>query len=275
MRYGIAVWNFREEGVPLVRLVEEFADSGFDAVSFLPGQIVQCSDGEAQELLSLLRERDLVATVHGNFQMASADVETLVARLGDRLVALTMDAAMTADSCGHFYDGQKMAHFLAEIEDATDGTPLRFGVEDFPLDRLALDRYRDDLGPLLDCPRYGTLIDLGHLNLRVRQADYFRSMTPADYIRRVPLPIIEVHVHDNKGERDSHGPIGFGTVAFAEIAAALREVGFDGISTIEIAPSFHGSTPAASKPRASESLQAWRALWEESQATAGEATSQP
>ena len=262
MRYGIAVWNFREDGVPLVRLVEEFADAGFDAVSFLPGQLVQCSGAEAQEVASLLRQRGLVATVHGNFQMTFADVETLVGRLGDRLVALTMDAAMTTDSCGQFYDGPKMAQLLAEVEDITDGTTVRFGVEDFPLDRLALDHYREDLGPLLDCPRYGTLIDLGHLNLRLHQSDYFRNMTPADYIRRVPLPIIEVHVHDNQGERDSHAPIGFGDVPFAEIAPALRAAGFDGLSTIEIAPSFHGSTPAQSKPKAGESLDAWRALWE-------------
>ena len=266
MRYGIAVWNFQEPGSTLVGLVEVFAGFGFDAVSFLPGQVVNCGDAEAAALLALMRERSLVATVHGNFEMTRSDVETVVRRLGDRLAAVTMDAAMTADSCGHFYDGPRMAAFLREVEEATRQRGAQFAVEDFPLDGQALERYRADLAPVLDSPRYGTLIDLGHLNLRTRQADYFRNMTPADYIRRVPLPIIEVHVHDNKGERDSHAPIGFGDVPFAEIAPALREAGFDGISTIEIAPSFHGSTPAASKPKAMESLERWRAIWEGAEA---------
>jgi sugar phosphate isomerase/epimerase len=194
--------------------------------------------------------------------MTRADVETLLGRFGERLRVLTMDPCMTADSCGYSYDGARMARFLRQVEEATRATSVRFGVEDFPLDALALERDRAGLEPLLRCPRYGALIDLGHLNLRLKSGGYFRRLSPADYIRRVPVPILEVHVHDNAGDRDSHGPIGFGNVAFEEIARALRAVGFDGVSTIEIAPSFHGSTPAASKPRATESLERWRTLWE-------------
>ena len=262
MRYGIAVWNYQQEDEPLDGLVEEFAGFGFDAVSFLPSQLVSCEPETAAALLALLRERGMAATVHGNFEMTRADVATILERFGDRLAAVTMDAAMTADSCGHFYDAPRMAALLREVEEATRERGLRFGVEDFPLDSRALEHYRGDLAPILDCPRYGALIDLGHLNLRRRGTAYFARLSPADYIRRVPLPIIEVHVHDNEGQRDSHGHIGFGNVPFEEIAQGLRDIGFDGISTIEIAPSFHGSTPAESRPRARESLEKWRAIWE-------------
>jgi sugar phosphate isomerase/epimerase len=267
MRYGIAIWNYQEEGVPLLRLADEFAGFGFDAISFLPGQILDCEDAEAQELVALLREQDLAATVHGSFEMRQRDVETLLERLGESLRVLSFDAAMTADSCGHFYDAARMAALLRHVEGATRHTAVHFAVEDFPLDALALDRFRADLGPLPGCPRYGALIDLGHLNMRIHLTDYFGSLAPADYIRRVPLPIVEIHVHDNLGEKDTHAPIGFGNVDFEAVARGLREVGFDGVSTIEIAPSFHGSTPAASKPRARESLEKWREIWESASRT--------
>jgi sugar phosphate isomerase/epimerase len=87
-------------------------------------------------------------------------------------------------------------------------------------------------------------------------------MSVADYIGRLPLPIVEVHLHDNNGQKDEHGHFGLGNIDFGEVAAALKSVGFDGVSTIEIAPSFHGSTPAESKPRARESLERWKAIWE-------------
>jgi len=262
MRYGVAIWNYQEEGVALPRLAEELAGFGFDALSFLPGPLVKCEEPEARDLLALMQERGLVATVHGGFDMTRGHVETIVSRYGGCLRALTFDAAWTADSCGMFYDGPRMAPFLLEVEEVMKDTSVQFAVEDFPLDSRALERHRADLGPLLDCPRYGILIDVGHLNLRLRRAGYFKSQTPAEYIRRVPVPIIEIHVHDNAGETDSHGHIGFGNVDFEEVARGLREVGFDGISTIEIAPSFHGSTPGASKPRAKESLEKWRTIWE-------------
>lgn len=63
------------------------------------------------------------------------------------------------------------------------------------------------------------------------------------------------------GDRDSRGHLGFGNLPFEEVAAGLKAIGFDGISTIEIAPSFHGSTPAASRPHARDSLARWRGLF--------------
>jgi hypothetical protein len=45
------------------------------------------------------------------------------------------------------------------------------------------------------------------------------------------------------------------------VVDALETIGFNGISTIEIAPSFHDKTPAESKPMAKQSLEIWRDLW--------------
>jgi sugar phosphate isomerase/epimerase len=99
------------------------------------------------------------------------------------------------------------------------------------------------------------------MNLRMAQEDYFATDV-GDYISRLPLPIIEVHVHDNRGDRDSHEPLGAGDTPFPAVAGALMAVGFDGVSTIEIAPSFHGSTPGASKPHLQRTLETWRGMLE-------------
>lgn len=258
MRYGVAVWNFCEERTRLAGLVREFAGFGFDAVSFLPGQIVPLGEEEERELRGALDDHGLAATVHGNFDMTRADVERIVAALGKRLLAITMDAAMAADSRGYFYDAARMARLLVEIDSATRGAGVVFGVEDFPLDPAALEFYRGGLGPALPLERLGTLVDLGHANIRRSRGGYFKGIGPAEQISRLPLPVIEVHVHDNAGDRDAHAPLGDGSLPVDEAARGLAAAGFDGVSTIEIAPGFHGSTPAESKPRARESLERWR-----------------
>jgi sugar phosphate isomerase/epimerase len=83
-----------------------------------------------------------------------------------------------------------------------------------------------------------------------------------EYLARLPLPVWEVHLHDNSGDRDEHGHFGLGNVDFAAVAAGLKAIGFSGVSTIEIAPSFHGKTPAESKPLSAESLAQWKDMWE-------------
>ena len=264
MRYGIAIWNFAEADVPLTALVEEFGELGFDAISFSSGQFDKVGLSEWEEVGGLLQDRDLAATIHCSFSTKYGDLETAMRALGDAVHAVTFDAAMRSDSRGHFYDWEQMGEFLSRLAEDTQATDILFGVEDFPLDIVALQHYDDAIPTeVSDCPRWGTLIDLGHLNLRCHREPYFKALTPQDYIDSVPVPILEVHVHDNDGTKDSHEPIGAGNGPFDAMAEGLLAVRFDGVSTIEIAPSFHGSTPTESKPKARESLDRWRKLMEE------------
>ena len=262
MHYGIAIWNFVEESTWLPDLIAEFAGFGFDTISFLPGQLLDVPPEDARQAVSTLRELGLHATVHGDFAMSGEDVRRLAALLGPDYLCQTFDAALTETSWARLYDLPRMAALLGQVGEALALSGGRFGVEDFPLDQEAIAHYQEELAPLLAHPGYGMLVDLGHLNMRLSQHAYYRNFSPAEYLRRTPLPIIEVHVHDNHGDRDDHAPLGAGTGDFAALAAALREQGFTGVSTIEIAPSFHGSTPAADKPHARESLERWRKLLE-------------
>jgi sugar phosphate isomerase/epimerase len=262
MRYGIAIWNFAEPGIPLPDLMADFRDFGFDTISFTFRQLTGIPSAEARTVVEALRALGLAAAVHANFDLTADDARRLVDLLGPDLLTLTFDAAMSENSRGRFFDAARMVELLMQVGDILEPTTTRYGVEDFPLDAAAVDFYRDDLAPLLERPAYGMLVDLGHLNMRITAQPYFRRRGLAEYFRALPLPVLEVHVHDNKGDHDSHAHLGFGTGDFAAMASALQEKGFDGISTIEIAPGFHGSTPAEDRPRAQESLRTWRRVLE-------------
>ena len=261
MRCGIAVWTFRQPGVTLCNLIERFAGMGFEAVSCQPKQILELDGNETRDLTDLLRDHSLKMTVHASFELAADEAGRLLEVLGDALLCLTFDAARTTDSIGTFFDAARMAALLGDVRRLDGAGNLKLAVEDFPLDVRAMAHYRDELGDLANDPNYGTLIDIGHMNIRLRREPYFAALSVRDYLAAPPRPIVEVHLHDNDGTKDSHGHFGFGNVDFAAVAAGLRAVGFDGVATIEIAPRFHGSTPETSLPLTAESLATWRRLW--------------
>jgi len=268
MRYGLAVWNFADSDGSLVGFVEEFADQGFDTMSFSSGQFARVEDGEWKAVSKLLADRAMSATVHSSFDVDLARLMEVVGFLGDATRCITFDPAMRQDSRGHLFDWARMAQFMLRVREALAGAEVALAVEDCPLDQQALDYYADDIPGRLHCdPLWGVLIDVGHMNIRVSTVPYFRERGPQEYIAGVPRPIVEVHLHDNPGDRDSHEAIGTGTTDFAATAQGLRDVGFHGVSTIEIAPSLHDGDRTAEKPLAAESLATWRELMGPSKGT--------
>lgn len=262
MRYLIDAWAYQEPETGLRDLITEFADMGFDGVSVSVHQLLDLDADDAREVTALLHNRGLAMTVHSNFSLQPVDAERLLARLGDLLYCITFDAATVKRPCGTQYDATRMSALLQAVLAMSAGTDLRVGVEDFPLDQPTVDLYRDDLQPLLACPRHGMLLDVGHLNLRLRRAGRPAGPAVVESLRRLPVPVIELHLHDNRGQRDDHAPLGFGDIRFEEVATGLKGIGFDGVSTFEITPRYYGSTPAESKPHARESLACWKRIWE-------------
>jgi len=259
-RYGIASWNYQEPGADLAALIREFAACGFDTVSFLPSQVTGLSSAQRLELARTIEALNLGVTVHGSCHLAETEARCVTDTFGARLLNFTLDPLMWEDSRWTVYDGVRISAALRLVLAVTAGLPTRVGVEDFPLDAEAYAHYRGDLGALLENERAGILMDVGHMYLRMKRGYYFARMSSADYIARLPLRIIEIHVHDNNGTKDEHGHIGFGSVPFPAVAAGLKAVGFNGVSTIEVAPALHGSRPEMSKPLAIRSLEQWRRL---------------
>jgi sugar phosphate isomerase/epimerase len=259
MKCSVAAWLYVRDGKPLPHLVNEFADLGFDAVSFRCETIMNVDAAVRRDVSAVMAERGLTATVHTHGGMTDEGLDAVVDTFGERLYSITMDADKVNDSRGRFVDASATVAVLERIEKATRGTSVWFGAEDFPRDALALAYYRDDLAPLLNCPRFGLLVDVGHMNLHLRSLKYYRGVTPEEYFARLPLPLIELHLHDNDGTRDQHRYFGSGNNDFAAVARGVRAIGFDGVATIEAVPEWCDLTPDEAMPHAKASLDAWRA----------------
>ncbi len=263
MKYGVAVWNWLEPPRSLTSFVAELVTEGFEAISVQPPQILGLAAGELAELTGLLDEHEMPVTVHAAAANFTADLmQGLLDRLGARFHAVTFDGTMVAAPTGRRWDAAGMVPTLMMVERLGADVGVRYGIEDFPIDPVALSEFAADLQPVCENPRWGMLVDIGHLNLRRHDSEYFGRLSVAENIARLPAPVIEVHVHDNPGDRDVHMPLGSGTLNYVAAAQALRAAGFDGISTIEVCPGMHGKKPAEVWATRAESRNLWQAAWE-------------
>lgn len=260
MHYGTAIWNYCWDPAALEAWIDRAVAAGFDTISLLPMAFAGEREKHLPGVSALLRERGLLATVHGTVAMDLDFASRFIAALGDRLYAFTCDSVLPEDSRGRLHDARRIVATLTHLQQATAGSKAWLAVEDFPLDASALDFFHEELGEVYGHPRTGILVDVGHLHLRRTQSPYFGALSVADYFARLPVPLVELHLHDNDGTKDQHGHFGFGTVPLPEIAAAVSGMGYDGMCTIEVAPGFHGSTPEESWPKAVASLARWQEL---------------
>ncbi len=260
MHYGTAIWNYCWDPAGLEAWIDRAVAAGFDTISLLPMAFAGEKEKHLPAVAGWLRDRGLLATVHGTVAMDLGLASRMIEALGDRLYAFTCDSVLHEDSRGRLHDARQIAVALTHLQQATAGTDIRLAVEDFPLDVAAQEFFQTELGAVYQHPRTGILVDVGHLHLRRTQSPYFGALSVADYFARIPVPVVELHLHDNNGAKDQHGHFGFGTVPFPEVAAAVAGMGFNGMCTIEVAPGFHGSTPEESWPKAVASLATWQSL---------------
>lgn len=88
-----------------------------------------------------------------------------------------------------------------------------------------LDRVGSDL--------FGICLDTGHLNLTA-------TSSQREFILKAGSRLKALHIADNDRSRDQHiAPFGIGTVDFAEVVDALREIGYDGLFNYEIGGEAH------------------------------------
>jgi sugar phosphate isomerase/epimerase len=72
----------------------------------------------------------------------------------------------------------------------------------------------------------GFCLDVGHQNA-------FATAPLKDWLEALGPRLREIHLHDNHGRRDDHGPIGSGSVPFLEIFHYLVERGLRPVITLE------------------------------------------
>lgn len=265
---GIATWNYHEG--TLADRIRRFAAMGFDAVSLSPGDASALCGGLTPDVEEEILSRGLAVTIHGAFtpggnttpdEVLLAEFQSYVgwhARTG-LLYSVNYDAAGLCGADGEWeYDARTMRRVLRQMLSASNGSGVSVGVEDWPRTRDQLESVAD----LRAYPHFGILIDLGHLNLRVREGgppgDDFPLKAARGYLDAVDLPINEVHVHNNDGVRDRHAPPTRGTADLAALAGILRRKGAHCVSTVEIVPAWCDLSEEQGVEAAREALDFWR-----------------
>jgi len=262
-RTGIATWNFAEG--TLAQRIDRFAGMGFNAISLILRDALALASGETPDVEEAISRHDLRVSIHGGLAPRGESIDTHSvlssfrsfvewhARTG-MLETVNFDAAKTADGVRRV---DEMRAVLAEMLSVSEGAGFTIGIEDWPLDA-------EQMKPLVDLARYphfGILIDLGHLNLRLRKgsdpADPFPVETARESIDRIVLPVNELHVHNNDGTRDMHAPPTLGTADLSTLGAMLKAKGVDCISTIELVPAWCGLTEAEGFECAPEAMHFW------------------
>jgi sugar phosphate isomerase/epimerase len=78
----------------------------------------------------------------------------------------------------------------------------------------------------LDSPRFRHCFDVGHWNL-------FHTVNLEEWFAQLGSYIAEIHIHDNRGTRDDHGPIGTGNIDFPLFFRLMQQYAPDAVHTIE------------------------------------------
>ncbi len=117
-------------------------------------------------------------------------------------------------------------HFTRLCEYAKD-YPVTVCLENMPYPNFPLSTVSQVLAFVkhINKNNFKICLDTGHANVL--------GTPPGKAARLLGSYLAALHVHDNKGNSDSHFHIGEGTIDWQDFAAALQEIGFSGVVSAE------------------------------------------
>lgn len=253
MIQGLAIWHYPHRSI--ADNIRFFAARGFASVSVHGGQLVRAlTDITVSEAIAAAaRETGVILTVHYALPKNHGADTVAEYRRGISVLARWQQV--------HGLISVLSFDVPQGIRDDVYGY-IRLAIEQVPGCRIAVEDFgltaaeRAQLVPLREEQRFGYLVDIGHLFLRIRgknssgkalftnapdehppipcpdHADFAAALASKDF------PVWEIHLHNNNGVEDLHWFLEEGEMDVAAVARALREWGFDGILTLESAPGF-------------------------------------
>ena len=104
--------------------------------------------------------------------------------------------------------------------------------ENMPFKGLPLSRPKEILNFVreMNDDNFKICLDTGHVAV-------YEELNLADEVRRLGKEIKTLHVHDNDGKNDRHMAPYFGVIDWEDFGKALEEIKFDGVFSLETAPS--------------------------------------
>ena len=255
MLQGLAIWHYPHR--TMVDNIRYFASLGLDSVSVHGAQFVNAiADPTVSDAIALaVRETEVVFTVH-----------YCLPRKHDPEAVAIFEAGISAMAAW------QKAHGSISVLSFDVPQPIRGGVGigsyvDFVLEtvpdcKVAVEDFglnadeREQIAHLKGNDRFGYLVDIGHLFIRLRGRNQsgktlFTHAPDEHPVCEAPdsavfkaafeskeHPIFEMHLHNNDGVDDLHWFLEQGSMDVSAVAKALQEMGFEGVLTVESAPGF-------------------------------------
>ena len=117
---------------------------------------------------------------------------------------------------------EKAKRSLSSIDRIASEYGVRIAVENMPSFPFMLGQTAEDLNELIGSTNLGFCLDIGHANT-TGQLD--------ELIEQFRDRLINIHIHDNRGEHDEHLTLGEGNIDFKSVISKLN--GYSGNYVIE------------------------------------------
>jgi fructoselysine 3-epimerase len=119
---------------------------------------------------------------------------------------------------------------LGDITDFAKDYRMTVCIENAPFATGYLDTPEKMLSMIADVSATNLSVRLDPCHCNVSKTEF------SDFCQAFREKIVSVGLHDNKGDADSHLPVGLGNVKLSPAIESLRRVGYEGSLTIEILP---------------------------------------
>ncbi len=270
---GLAIWHYPTRND--LENVRFFADHGFEAVSMHGRAMAKVGMNEAlgADFASVIREKKMVLTAHGKLPLSHSEEDVAIFKRDIDAIAkwqkqygllevLSFDVAQEVRD-----DVMPYVAYVLQYEQFG-----KIALEDFGV----TEEERAQIEPLKKEPRFGYLLDIGHMNIRMHGVNtepinLFRN-SPSECpktdapgydeflqaFRSKEFPIFEIHLHNNDGVGDLHGFLENGTIDMQAFANVLKEMGYNGIVTIETVPRLAGYFYPEADDKIMETFAYWK-----------------
>ncbi len=246
---------FRELDESIVSLFPQFGFS-FAELWAMPPHFPYGDPGASEKIASLLARHEVrVASLHAPlypdvrnykkdrwYSLSSEDEQHRLVSVGATAAAGTWLARNgggtlvlhTGFPAENWYP-KRWGAFLGSLNELLVEVPpnVRFAVENTPVPSGRVEIVMD-IADRYPADRVGACLDLGHANIEDGVQKAIRESAPR---------LIHVHASDNHGQKDDHLVPGRGTIAWNEVFAGLREIGFPGLFTVELRDYTRGDDP--------------------------------
>ena len=272
---GLAIWHYPHRND--LENLRFFAKNGFEGVSMHGRAMAKVGMNEelSEAFASVIKETNLVLTAHSKLPLSHSEEEVAIFKRDIDAIAKFQKKYGLLEVLSFDVAQEVRDHVMPYIEYVLQYEQFgKIALEDFGV----TEDERAQIEPLKGNKRFGYLLDLGHMNIRIHgintePINLFRNSPSecpqtekpayAEFLqafRSKEFPIFEIHLHNNDGIGDLHNFLEIGTIDMKDIARILKEMDFQGVVTIESVPRLQGYHYPESDEKILETFAYWQSL---------------